>query len=372
MAKVEPNLGRRVKFGGLRRLGIRRRVSILSYCSILKKLTEYDFDREALSWMKSYFGNRRHIVECAGISSKEVVVRYGVPQGSVLGPLCFILYVNDLISYITENTCANIIMYADDTVLLVDDLDPLVATKGMQVVLDKVLAWCETNKMTVNAKKTKHMLVLRTKNGIEESSALNVTFNKTVLSNVTSYKYLGVDVDGDLSYEAAVHNTYIKANKKLFTLRKIRPYISQRISVLIYKQFVLPILDYADFLFDSTVKRELDLLDKLQERALTLIGQGKISNRVIENIYSLEPLGARRRKHHLALMYRLSRIETYIDADRPEIVLRSRSKIKFIAPKTKLTKVMKSPYYRGVSLWDMLPQEIQRATTKVRFKKQVA
>ena len=78
----------------------------------------------------------------------------------------------------------------------------------------------------------------------------------------------------NLSYENAVHNTYIKANKKLFTLRKIRPYITLRVSVLIYKQFILPILDYADFLFDSTVKCELDLLDRVQERALRLIGHG--------------------------------------------------------------------------------------------------
>ena len=78
----------------------------------------------------------------------------------------------------------------------------------------------------------------------------------------------------NLSYENAVHNTYIKANNKLFTFRKIQPYITLRVSVLIYKQFILPILDFADFLFDSTVKCELDLLDRAQERALRLIGHG--------------------------------------------------------------------------------------------------
>ena len=108
-----------------------------------------------------------------------------------------------------------------------------------------------------------------------------------------------------------------------------------------------------------------------QERALTLIGQGRQNKNIIRNTYGIESLQARRRKHHLALMYRLSRIDAYIDQDRPEIVLRNRLKIKFITPKTKLTKVMKSPYYRGVTLWDMLPLEIQRATTKVKFKGQV-
>ena len=140
--------------------------------------------------------------------------------------------------------------------------------------------------------------------------------------------------------ENAVHNTYIKANKKLFTLRKIRPYTTQRVSVLIYKQFILPILDCADFFFASTVKCELDLLDWVQERALRLIGCSQMYKRAIENAYSIEPLRERRRKHHFVLMYRLSRI----DATRPEIALRSRNEIHFLNPKTNLTKVI------GVSL----------------------
>ena len=67
-------------------------------------------------------------------------------------------------------------------------------------------------------------------------------------------------------------------------------------------------------------------------------------------------------------MYRMSKIDSYLDKDRPEVALRSRNKIKFRTPVTKLTKVMKSPYYRGVSLWDMLNEDVQKATTKVRFK----
>ena len=255
---------------------------------------------------------------------------------------------------------------------LIENDNPSLAIKQMQSVLERASKWCQSNKMTVNAKKTKHMLVLRNKDDIEDFDTLTVSFDGVPLSNVTSYKYLGVDLDRNLTYESAVHNTYIKANKKLFTLRKIRPYFTQRIAALIYKQSVRPILDYADFLFDSTVKLELDLLDRIQERVLALIGWGQMNNREIENIYTIELLRARRRKHHLALMYRLSKIDLYIDHARPEIALRSRNKVKFKIPKTKLTKVLKSPYYRGVTLWDMLPKEVQRATTKVRFKKQIA
>ena len=340
----------------------------LDHDILLRKLVKYNFDQNSVKWLESYIGNRRHVVKCSGTFSKEIKVNYGVPQGSVLGPLCFIIYVNDLITNIRRDTDAEIIMYADDTVLLMKNKDPTTAVQEMQEILDYTSRWCVRNKLTVNAKKTKHMLVLRNKDLITTVEALSVNFAGAMLGNVPTYKYLGVDLDRNLTYENAVHNTYVKANKKLFTLRKIRPYISQSTAALIYKQFILPILDYADFLFESTVKRELGLLDKVQTRAIRLIRYGDASGTSMERVYRIIPLRERRRKHHLSLMYRLSKIETYIDTDRPEIVLRSRDKIKFRTPVTKLTKVMKSPYYRGVSLWDMLNEEQQRATTKVRFK----
>ena len=93
--------------------------------------------------MQSYFAHRRHKVNYAGVSSNEVAVKYGVPQGSVLGPLCYIIYVNDLVTNIITNTEANSIMYAD-TVLLVGNSCPAAAVDSMQRVLDKVSSWCHT------------------------------------------------------------------------------------------------------------------------------------------------------------------------------------------------------------------------------------
>ena len=184
-----------------------------------------------------------------------------------------------------------------------------------------------------------------------------------------------MDLDSKLSYADTVHNTYVKANRKLFTLRKIRPYVTQGVAALIYKQFVMPMLDYADFLVESAPMKEIKLLDKLQDRAIRLIRYGNHMNlpaQAIEIMHNITPLKERRKKHHLSLMYRLSRVETYLENTRPEINLRSRHKIKFSIPVTKLSKVMKSPFYRGASLWDRLSQEVQRATTKVRFKQLIA
>ena len=243
----------------------------LDHNILLGKLAKYNFDQNSIKWLQSYIGNRRHVVKCSGTFSKEIKVKYGVPQGSVLGPLCFIINVNDLITNIKRDTHAEIIMYTDDTVLLMKNKDLITGVQEMQEILDYISRWCVRNKLTVNAKKTKHMLVLRNKDLINTVEALSVNFAGAMLGNVPTYKYLGVDLDRNLTYENAVHNTYVKANKKLFTLHKIRPYISQSTAALINQQFILPILDHADFLFESTVKRELEMLDKVQTRAVRLI-----------------------------------------------------------------------------------------------------
>ena len=245
----------------------------------------------------------------------------------------------------------------------------------MQHILGHICNWCKVNKLTINAKKTKHMLVLRNQTLIDACSSLEVNIAGSILANVSYYKYLGVDIDRKLSYEEAVHSTYVKANRKLFTLRRIRPYITQRVAALIYKQFVLPILDYANFLVDSAPVKEIKLLDKLQERAIKQIrydAHRTVSLQAIMDRYNIVPLKERRNKHHLALMYRLSTIELYLETDRPAVNLPSRRKIKFSTPATKLTRVIKSPFYRGVSLWDRLTIEVQRATTKVHFKGLIA
>ena len=131
-------------------------------------------------------------------------------------------------------------------------------------------------------------------------------------------------------------------------------------------------LDYADFLVESGKTEKIDRLDTIQKRALRIIdcktNQG-LNDLQLMTLYGLQTLAQRRAQHHLVLMYRLTQDKDYIDTYRPPITLRNSSKIKFKSRTTRLTTVLKSPFYRGVRLWDRLSEETQRATTKVKFKK---
>ena len=265
----------------------------------------------------------------------------------------------------------NIIMYADDTVLYTNHNDPLTCMSRSQNLFDQLYNWCLTNKLTININKTKHMFIVRKKSQEETVSVSNICVNNEFLPNVKSYKYLGVDIDYTLSFDAMVDQMYTKANRKLYSLKIIRPYITNSIANLIYKSCVRPIMEYADFLIDSCTKSKTEKLDRIQKRAVKIIDRGQhkdLGHDDLVTLYGLGDLGERRRKHHLSVMYRHSRNHNNLVTIRPDVELRSNNKLKFKLKTTQLTKVQNSPYYRGVSLWDRLPTNVQKATTKVKFK----
>ena len=194
------------------------------------------------------------------------------------------------------------------------------------------------------------------------------------LTKTGSYKYLGVVIDYGLTFDAMLKNTYNKANRKLYILERIRPYITNSITLFIYKTCVLPIMEYADFLVESGAKTKVDKLERIQKRAIHCADPGKHRGSDYNDpmeLYGIEPLWKRRKHHHLLVMYRHAQDTANLNCSRPGIILRSSSKIKLRDRKTALTKVQKSPYNRGVSLWDRLPADVQRATTKVKFKNMV-
>ena len=344
----------------------------LSHKILMEKMHAYGLSQKSIRWLNSYLENRRHVVDCNGYQSEQSHVPYGVPQGSILGPSLFVIYVNDLLYLMGENNVASIEMYADDTVLHVSDSCAMKAMGQSNAAMDMLYLWCIRNKLTINFSKTKHMLIPRNEVQEGKSEHKHINVSTFILNNVSSYHYLGIDLDKYLTFEKMAESTFSKANKKLYLLKKIRPYISCAVANRVYKSHVLPIFDYADFLIDSCRQTTIDSFVRLQKRAVHTIDykthHGMTYAQLLD-LYGLMSLAERRRKHQLCLMYRLSHNLDYIDRRRPDINLRSNQKVKFKLKHTRLSKISNSPYHRAVRLWDRLSLETQRSTTKVKFKK---
>ena len=292
---------------------------------------------------------------------------YGVPQGSILGPIFFIIYVNDLLK--TINTDVQILLYADDTVIYFADYDPKTACTTVEFALNEVYDWCQLNKLTINIKKTKHMFV--TSRSFTPREQYTVKMGNVTLDNVTNYNYLGVIIDNSLTFSDFLKEKCDKINIRLYQLIKMRKFITSHIACTIYKQVIVPLLDYADFLIDSGPSYFIKRIENLHEKALRLIDCKKHKKAEIGNleiIYGIDPPKKRRKDHHCVIMYRLSKQGGNLDSYRPSMILRSRSKVKFKEKRRILQGILKSPMYRGIKLWNMIPEDVQRALTKVKFK----
>ena len=163
-----------------------------------------------------------------------------------------------------------------------------------------------------------------------------------------------------------------KANKKMYMIYKIRKCLTKRTTALLYKQLVRPHLEYCDFLVDSSLKKHVDKFDKVQKRALRIINYGRgIQNTYEETMreYDVQKLCTRRKEHLLMNMFAQKNNPAYVDTNRPDMLLRNHNGTKFKIRATRNNKVYKSPYYRGVQLWERLPAATRTLQERNKFKR---
>ena len=186
------------------------------------------------------------------------------------------------------------------------------------------------------------------------------------IANVESFVYLGVNLDNKLSFEKIVNGIISRVNGRLLTFARIRKLIDVYTSLAIYKQMILPILDYMSILVDSSVKSKVKKLQPLQNRAIRTIEKrsGYISAMEMNELHSklnLKMLNERRKIFMLKLMYKLSRDIDNVNLYRPERILRTAPKVKIKLEFTDKERVKRSPYYVGNQLWDQLDITTQNA-----------
>ena len=172
----------------------------------LLKLNYYGIRGTNLTWIQSWLTNRTQQVLLEGKNSRKTLVRSGVPQGTVLGRLCFLLFIND----IGNGICSTLKLFADDTLLygLVHNNQDAIQ---LQEYLDKLTAWAQTWQMTFHPSKC---CVLRI-NRSRQQTTYNYTMSGHTLQSVDQHPYLGIIITKTLNWKAQVSNVKNKANKTL-------------------------------------------------------------------------------------------------------------------------------------------------------------
>ena len=185
---------------------------IVAHNRLLLKLNYYGIRGTNLTWIQSWLRNRTQQVLLEGKNSRKTVVRSGVPQGTVLGPLCFLLFIND----IGNGICSTLKLFADDT-LLYDLVHNNQDAIQLQEDLDKLTAWAQTWQMTFYPSKCYVLRINRSRQQI----TYNYTMSGHTLQSVDQHPYLGVIITKTLNWKAQVSNVKIKAKTLGFIKRNL-------------------------------------------------------------------------------------------------------------------------------------------------------
>ena len=172
-------------------MDLKKAFDTVNHKILLKKLNHMGIKEINLKWIKSYLENRFQSTICNNKRSKLDKIKCGVPQGSILGPLFFLVYIND-IKNVLKNTKYQ--LYADDTVLYCSGNTYEDCAIELQKSLDEFVIWCSKNALTINTKKTK-IMTFGSKNKIKKAKYMNIKIGNETLENVPTYKYLGIHLD---------------------------------------------------------------------------------------------------------------------------------------------------------------------------------
>ena len=258
----------------------------------LKKLEAAGISGNLLLWFRFYLSVRRQRVVLPGVESAWKIIWAGVHQGSILGPLLFLLFINDFVTDIGSN----IRLFADDTSLFIIVENPDTSAKLLNLDLEKFRTLAKTWLVSFNPKKTESLLISRKLNKHVHPSLL---MDNQIITEVDSRKHLGVFLSNDCTWHK--HMDYV-TEKACVEWMSWEGWSSLE---TIYLTFIRPILEYADVVWDICTNYEKQELDKIQTEAARIVtGATKlVSLHAFFDEVKWEPLAARRMKHRLLLIY---------------------------------------------------------------------
>jgi hypothetical protein len=340
---------------------------------LIYKLKGHGIKGRLLKWLQSYLEDRKQRVIINGAKSEWGSIKAGVPQGSVLGPLLFLIFINDL-TYVIRH--CKIRLFADDTCLYIEVDDPEQAADALNSDLANIQTWADRWLITFSPPKTEDMIISNKRPRPHPT----VELGGEVINQVTSHKHLGVHLTKDLSWNTHAQETAKKANKCLGVIRPLKHRLDRRSLETLYTSFVRPIIEYADAVWDvpDDSRHTLDVLDKVQKEAAKVVS-GATARCTTDELHTelgWEPLAARRRLHRASLLHKIDHgmAPTYLQDLMPDTVQsRTRYNLRNVenrdVPLARISSYSNSFFPAATRTWNVLSAQTKQSPKPNSFKR---
>ena len=244
-------------------IDFRKAFDTINHKILLDKLSVYGIRGLPLQLLTSYLTGRTQCVRIGSTKSTNKIVTCGIPQGSCLGPLLFLFYVNDLPN-VSEHLSS--VLFADDTTVFKsgDNLSQL--TRHVNEDLVKIKSWCDANRLSLNIPKTSTTLFT-----FSNFEAQNVLIDNIPLATVSKSNFLGICVDNKLNFSSHIQNICSKLSKSTGIFYKLKHYVPQSVLIQLYYSLIYPYLIYGNILWGSTYTTHLKPLEVMQKKIIRAI-----------------------------------------------------------------------------------------------------
>ena len=271
---------------------------------LLFKLQQYGISGELITLIKDFLSCRKQRVVLNGQHSPWADVKVGVPQGSILGPLLFLIYINDL----PNGLNSNVKLFADDTSLFSVFHNTTDSANLLNSDLSKINEWPLQWKMSFNPDPIKQAQEIIFSRKTSKRNHPGLTFNNNIVNLTTKHKHLGMIFDSKLSFDEHLKSALKKIRKTVGLLRKFQGILPRTSLITIYKSFARPHLDYGDIIYDQTFNESFhQRIESIQYNAAVAMA-GAIRGTSSEKLYQelgLESLRSRRWLRKLCLFYKI-------------------------------------------------------------------